>query len=74
MSGEGATVQCLLGKNSRYQVAWIGEGVARVGNIVEIVHNERVDPGWRVISADDRPGDGYLTEAIEDRALATSEC
>jgi hypothetical protein len=59
-------VQCLLGKNSRYQVAWIREKKAFVGNIVELIDDDRHDPGWRVISAGNRLSEEYLRERSRD--------
>ena len=62
----GIMVQCLLGKNSRYQVAWIREKVASVGNVIELVENDNRDPGWRVISAGNRMREDYLRERSRD--------
>ena len=62
----GIMVQCLLGKNSRYQVAWIREKVAYIGNVIELVEGDSRDPGWRVISAGNRLRADYLRERSRD--------
>ena len=59
-------VQCLLGKNSRYQVAWIREKAAYIGNVIELVDDKERDPGWRVISAGTRLPEAYLRERSRD--------
>ena len=62
----GIMVQCLLNKNSRYQVAWIREKVAYIGNVIELVEGDSRDPGWRVISAGNRLREDYLRERSRD--------
>lgn len=59
-------VKCLLGKSSRYQVAWIREKAAVVGNIVALVEDDRRDCGWQVISAGNRLPEAYLRERSRD--------
>lgn len=59
-------VQCLLGKSARFQVAWIREKAAVIGNIVELIDDARRSPGWRVISAGNRLPEAYLRERSRD--------
>ena len=65
-SNNSIMVQCLLGKKSRYQVAWIRENAAYIGNVIELVDDDRRDPGWRVISAGNRLRADYLRERSRD--------
>ena len=62
----GIMVQCLLGRCSRYQVAWIREKVAYIGNVIELVEDDRRDPGWRVISAGNRLPEAYVRDRSRD--------
>jgi hypothetical protein len=71
-SDNGILVHCLLGKNSRYQVAWISENLATIGNIVDLIDERRHDPGWRVISAGDRRAASTVRRRTRSSSTSTA--
>jgi len=65
-SYNGNMIQCLLGKEGRFQVAWIPEGKALVGNIIELIGTDYRERGWRVVSAGNKLPAVHVRERSRD--------